>query len=201
MTTPYLHPGPKRLCAALVMAGFSLDPDHEPSRWGSQVRTMLGIAYAESSGNAWLLHHNKNSSGKVTSTDYGNWQINDFFEGPLLWFHATGELIRTTDYSRAVGLFHAGLRELGWSWESYIHNAQMAKWTYDAWYEPHDKYRPWVAYRTNALDNPNRVPWESLDAGIKAFLHERDNLGYPLGRIASTYLEGLTASPPKPLTR
>ena len=181
MAPPYFHPGPKRMAAALSLAGFKDTGSASP--FGSEVRTMIGIGYAESSGNSWLVNHN---TDKAQSTDFGLWQINNYWEGPMLFTYAFGYKSTLPNKDQ----FFYALRRLNWSWESYINNAKMAYLTYINWYAG-PSFDPWTVYRNGApaLNDPNRVDWAKIDKGIARFKYERDYLKYPLERIASTYLE------------
>lgn len=64
MSQPYFHPGPRRIAAALLIAGF---PDDD-----TVLSTMVAIHGAETSGNVWAIG-GPNQNG---SLDYGAFQVN-----------------------------------------------------------------------------------------------------------------------------
>lgn len=68
MAEPYCYPGPKRIAAALVLAGF---PE-------SALETMVAIHGAETSGNVWSVG-GPNTNGTY---DYGAFQINATADHP-----------------------------------------------------------------------------------------------------------------------
>lgn len=72
---------------------------------GNDVRTAVGLAYAESSFNTVAQHRNTNGS-----TDYGEWQINSVHSGASDW--SFGKSWSTN------------------GWQQGSRNAQMAHWVY-----------------------------------------------------------------------
>lgn len=64
MNQPYFSPGPRRIAAALLLAGF---PDDD-----GILSTMVAIHGAETSGNVWV----KGGPNRNGSYDYGAFQIN-----------------------------------------------------------------------------------------------------------------------------
>ncbi len=213
MGKPYLHMGTKRLAAALLLAGFNNTEQLVPSgpnthSYGTEVRTLLGIAQGESSGDAYIVSENKNDSGIVTSTDYGVLQVNDLYEGDLLikttskYAGWTDKQLRDKFGTDRRNTFYAYLRYTNRSWQSYIDSAVMARAEYKyggkgfySWIAFWDPYR-----KFSALDDTGRVNWGSIDRGLADLKTELD-LGYSLERIASIFLDNLTADPRKPLTR
>lgn len=192
MTPPYCYPGPKRLAGALKLAGFS--DTGTASLYGSELRTMLGIAYAESSGDAFQININTDTA---KSKDYGVWQINDYYEGekllkslPEYKDYSVAQLSATFGTDRRKW-FHEYERITGKSWASWTDNAVMAYIGYKK-----SGFKSWVAYTSGALNSPSRVDWNHVDYGITK-LHEEEARGYGLYRISSVFLEALEDGPLK----
>lgn len=204
MAQAYIYPGPKRLAAALRLAGFEstkqLAPKGgNPKSYGTEVRTMLGIAYGESSGNCMEVNDNG------TSKDYGVWQINDLYEGDLLiravpmYTNYTAAQLRNKFGSDPRNTFWEYLRLTDRAWNSYIDNAVMARIVYEK-STSNTGFYPWVSYwnkfeHFSALDDPNRVDWAHIDRGL-AQMAEENKLGYTWERQASIYLEGVADGTP-----
>ncbi len=72
MAEPYFYPGPRRIAAALKLAGFK----------DSELVTMVAIHGQETSGNVWI----KGGPNKNGTYDYGAFQINSKDpNGPQNW--------------------------------------------------------------------------------------------------------------------
>jgi hypothetical protein len=122
--TLIIKPGPRRLAAALTLAGFStvvlLDPvtDACGKHWvPSELQIALALCGGESSGNATAYHVNTDGS-----IDYGLLEIN----------------------GRAhAGYFAAQAAPAAWLWTDYLDNAEAA---WEIYHAAGRSFRPWVAY-------------------------------------------------------
>jgi hypothetical protein len=122
-----LHPGPKALTAAAMMAGFSPSKTfpavtdacgvlwHEPT----ELQIAVALTGGEASGNAWCYHINSDA-GK--SVDFGIMEINgeahkEYFGG------------------------YSAMAPLAWNWMNYLDNMRAA---HDIYLK--DGWKPWNAY-------------------------------------------------------
>jgi hypothetical protein len=120
-----VRPGPKRLAAALALAGFSASKElpavtdacgvHWPHP--SELQIALALCGGESSGSASAYHTNTDGS-----TDYGLLEINDKAH-PSYFRQASGPV--------------------GWLWTDWLNNAQAA---YGVYVAAGRQFTPWMAY-------------------------------------------------------
>lgn len=123
--TLVIRPGPKRLAAALKLAGFSeLVPqptvtDACGRHWETptELQVALALCGGESSGNATAFHVNKDGS-----TDYGVLEIND---------------------KAHPGYFRQPVAPASWIWADYLDNAEAA---FEIYVSTGRKFTPWAAY-------------------------------------------------------
>ena len=122
--TLIIKPGPKRLSAALRLAGFSetkiLPPitDACGVRWEpSELQVILALCGGESSGSSTAYHLNANGS-----TDYGVLQING---------------------KAHSGYFAPQTIPEGWIWTDYLDSAEAA---FEIYVSAKRTFTPWAAY-------------------------------------------------------
>lgn len=131
-----LKPGPRRLAAALMLAGFSNSvtypdiTDGDGKTWGKPGALLIALAISggESSGNAWIYNQNKDGS-----TDYGLMEVNSTYN---------------------PGQFKGYPSVTALNWANYADNAKMAYSVYSAAVTErkaangpvNDDWKPWNAF-------------------------------------------------------
>lgn len=178
-----LKPGPVRLAAALVIAGFSESKtigltsvtDHCGKKWRNPSELLLALATVggESSGNAYATHTNEDGS-----TDYGLMQIN--YAANAAYWEMTSPI---------TGVL--------WSWSHYLDNAwagyQIYRYGIDKLKKP--PFSPWNAYTRNYYLNEryNGKSWvDWAYHGITQMNSTYAALKAAYGSAAYTQIAGMT---------
>lgn len=176
-----IRPGPKRLSAALRLAGFSETVPQPPvtdacgKHWPrlTELQVALALCGGESSGCATAYHQNKDGS-----TDYGLLEIND---------KAHAEYFRNTSGTA------------GWLWVDYLDNAEAA---YEVYVSAGRKWTPWVAYtgggwKAERYGGRSWLDWASYGISamlpaVAAYVAAGRTLGDALALVASIADDPLT---------
>jgi hypothetical protein len=178
-----IKPGPKRLCAALRLAGFSpaviLPPitDACGVRWDkpSELQVAGAVAGGESSDSAGAFHVNADGS-----TDFGEMEIND---------------------KAHSGMFTPQTIPDGFNWLDWIDNARAA---FQVYVDAQRKFTPWRAYTgggyaSERWQGRSWLDWSSfgisqMTPAVAALVRQGKTQAAALASVASIDLDPLIYS-------
>jgi hypothetical protein len=179
-----LKPGPQRIAAAMLLAGFSetvtypdvTDACGKVWKAPNAVLIATSIAGGESSGNAWVYRDNTDGT-----TDFGLMEINQHYNTEL--YPPTEKYPSHTDFNWAIHTDNAKMAYAVYQKAIVVRKSVSGPVT--------DDWKPWHAYAGITRERYNNLSWMSwAQYGIDG-VHTLLKAGSTLDMIASIDLDPL----------